>query len=1043
MQLATEDEVELHTAKIKIFGVGKNKDGDIHQVICLIKDNCIKTRIFEGKNFKEVTIDPSFMYRNRIVYDSNLSITYIRTFIDDLTSKNNIKMWSIPNPIKPLDYGSKISFLGEGSLADVFQNWTFWKKLPLNISESSEQPLKAIYVNSRPYLYWIQSQKTEFVSGSKTHGAGTKVETESNEQKHMYCSYQHLDGGWEAPQLLPEVFDPQDSSIKIDNHGKYNASGNSDPNPLGLLLIDVLTLKFPDHLNIFLTDLYLKLNTQSMDQMFLVNQGSLKKLSVDDLWGQYYWELMYFSPLTMANVLQTTQQYDKALTWYKGVFNPSRRRSDSISPFVFAPFEDASGNNILGPLLNTRYLNDLHLHAFEAHRMAQLRGSLPYKKYMVMRYIQNLLAWGDSLFKDNTRESITEAMSRYFSASDLLGNSPRKLYSATYDDSTQHSTVYDLFKSMVKTASSSPESALASQLLVIYPYNYSVASYFRVPENREFMALWSNVGDRLYKIRNCLSIAGLKQQLALLSPAIDPHDLVRAVATRGGEFVREMLDEISDKNRPPYRFLVLLERAKEFASFVERLGDSFLSMLERKDNAYLVKLSNTFSEKMLDMMTQQKKAGITQAMYDQAMLKKRRESIQTRIDYYTGLLPNNGVSSEEAQAERLLFISSQLNARIHVASLASHFAGLLPQVGSPFAMTFGGEQLKFGCAVVGSALATVDSLIQYRAGHLQRADGQNRRYAEWQLQLSLAKKEQEELSEQEKAAALRLGVAQEELNQHNKSIEHQKEVSAYNSTQFTNVDLYAWYVDQLYDLLTNAYYLAMRIANQAAYAYKYELGVASNVSLTGFWSSSRRGLLSGTKLMQQLHQMQQDYLENNKRLPEIEKTLSLRDILSNQTPEVVWPDNLTDALENGLSFTLVPALFDDFSSFFREEVSPDNITSQLVIKMVSISVPALSGPNQQVNLVLTNDNTYADKICISRGVSATGMFSASLDDARYLPFEGQVLVDTTLSGKPCPRWTLQLAGTPPSEDFYNSVSDIHLRILYVVRTPSTTLSASL
>ena len=48
-----------------------------------------------------------------------------------------------------------------------------------------------------------------------------------------------------------------------------------------------------------------------------------------------------------------------------------------------------------------------------------------------MRYIDNLVAWGDSLFRQNTLESINEATLMYVLASELLG--PRHV---TYTETT-------------------------------------------------------------------------------------------------------------------------------------------------------------------------------------------------------------------------------------------------------------------------------------------------------------------------------------------------------------------------------------------------------------------------------------------------------------------------------------------------------------------------------------------------------------------------------------------------------------------------------
>lgn len=45
----------------------------------------------------------------------------------------------------------------------------------------------------------------------------------------------------------------------------------------------------------------------------------------------------------------------------------------------------------------------------------------------VMKYLDNLIAWGDSLFKANTIEKINEATQIYILAAEILGERPREI----------------------------------------------------------------------------------------------------------------------------------------------------------------------------------------------------------------------------------------------------------------------------------------------------------------------------------------------------------------------------------------------------------------------------------------------------------------------------------------------------------------------------------------------------------------------------------------------------------------------------------------
>ena len=60
---------------------------------------------------------------------------------------------------------------------------------------------------------------------------------------------------------------------------------------------------------------------------------------------------------------------------------------------------------------------------FKPHLVASARP-LAYQYYVVMKYLDNLIAWGDSLFLQDTIETINEATLCYVLAANLLGPRP-------------------------------------------------------------------------------------------------------------------------------------------------------------------------------------------------------------------------------------------------------------------------------------------------------------------------------------------------------------------------------------------------------------------------------------------------------------------------------------------------------------------------------------------------------------------------------------------------------------------------------------------
>src|SRR5262249_17487775 len=103
---------------------------------------------------------------------------------------------------------------------------------------------------------------------------------------------------------------------------------------------------------------------------------------------------------------------------------------------------------------------------------------------------------------------------------------------------------------------------------------------FCVPPNKELLQYWDRVEDRLYKIRHCLDISGVRRQLPLFAPALDPGLLVRAKAA--GVSLEDVLN-VTSGNLPPYRFSYLIEKAKQHVAAVQGFGAALLSALEKRD----------------------------------------------------------------------------------------------------------------------------------------------------------------------------------------------------------------------------------------------------------------------------------------------------------------------------------------------------------------------------------------------------------------------------------------------------------------------------
>jgi hypothetical protein len=158
-------------------------------------------------------------------------------------------------------------------------------------------------------------------------------------------------------------------------------------------------------------------------------------------YSTYNWELFFHIPLLIATRLSKDQKFSQAQEWFHYIFDPTDTSPDFSVPQRFwktKPFmevyesEDSKPKPILEilKLLNegdetiTAQVEEWRNNPFNPHIIARMRLTA-YQRTVVMKYIDNLIAWGDQLFRRDTIESINEATQVYMLAAEILGERPR------------------------------------------------------------------------------------------------------------------------------------------------------------------------------------------------------------------------------------------------------------------------------------------------------------------------------------------------------------------------------------------------------------------------------------------------------------------------------------------------------------------------------------------------------------------------------------------------------------------------------------------
>lgn len=325
----------------------------------------------------------------------------------------------------------------------------------------------------------------------------------------------------------------------------------------------------------------------------------------------YNWELFFHVPLTIAIHLSKNQRFQEAQNWFHYIFDPTEdsegetpERFWKVKPFQFNDVqlvEDVLINLSSGadPDLQQDTINSINAlkdAPFSPHVVARYRQTA-YMFKTVMAYLDNLIDWGDSLFRQDTRESINEAMMLYVLAANILGPKPQAVpkkgslrpqtYARLRKDLDQLGNVLREVETEIPfdllphpTDVSNVDSTVTIQSL-------GKSLYFCVPRNDKLMSYWDTVSDRLYKIRNSLNIQGVFRQLPLFEPPIDPALLAKAAAS--GLDVGAVISGINQP-LPLVRFQIILQKATEICQEVKSLGNQLLSAIEKEDNEAIAML---------------------------------------------------------------------------------------------------------------------------------------------------------------------------------------------------------------------------------------------------------------------------------------------------------------------------------------------------------------------------------------------------------------------------------------------------------------------
>lgn len=637
----------------------------------------------------------------------------------------------------------------------------------------------------------------------------------------------------------------------------------------------------------------------------------------------YNWELFFHIPFTIAVHLSKNQRFAEAQRWFHYIFDPSGNEIISSEDgsnengkqyWKFLKFRQDYGNNkprAIDELLSAlskpndqnedikkeieRMLNgyeNLKNNPFQPHVVARSRN-LSYQYSVVMKYLDNLIAWGDSLFRQDTMETINEAIQLYVLANNILGPRPQKVPTHNKAPAKNFEQLQkdlnDFNNKLVKlesqlsfnslSSNTSTDSSAAEKMRSLFGIGHTL--YFCIPANDQLLSYWDIVADRFFKIRHCMNIEGVVRQLPLFEPPIDPGMLVKAAAA--GIDINSI---VSGLNAPlaPVRATFMIQKAMEICNEVRALGNTLLSIIEKKDNETLSLLRQKHEINIHKLIQDVRFLQYKEAEEATKFLIKSRDSIVEKYGFYQRLLGKKDedlaeIKNLKFQGKKLteenfdeiygeligqfdlqlklekypslevkdsgkLYLNSkedsELNKHLPKArdqqyaaaterigakaiSLLGQFNVHTHPFGNGSSWSFGGEQLSAAILIHSDMLDMLAQQENSYANAASKTAAYERRADEWRLQSNSAACELMQLGKQIISSLIREEVTRHEYETQKKQIEQAIETDIFLHEKFTNQELYGWMQGELSRLYYEYYKFAFDIASKAEKVMKYEL----------------------------------------------------------------------------------------------------------------------------------------------------------------------------------------------------------------------------
>ncbi|NHZ79374.1 hypothetical protein F2P44_08805 [Massilia sp. CCM 8695] len=662
-------------------------------------------------------------------------------------------------------------------------------------------------------------------------------------------------------------------------------------------------------------------------------------------------EAEYFAPMAIGLALQRAGLYASALDTYRQVFDASRAGAARKRAALLRSEHD---HQAPAPFFDDRWtleLTDPHAVALRTDDNGQRIWGNPYTRHTITQIAHCLLAQADGEYAAGTKDARNKALSIYLEARQVLA--------------------FDELRDLKPVR---PEQA--------YLPNPVVA------------AQRAHVDVALRKLRRGLSFSGTP-----LAPDL----------TRGPN-----AGAASSLTRPtPYRFKILMERARQLAAQAQQFESHYLSVMEKGEAEAEKLMRENFISEIAGQTVTLRQLGEDDARTGKVLAQLQQGRSQMQTDRYQSWLAA-GTSEHERLQMKYIQESSTSRQVMNIADAVMSgtqaiqvAAGLIETVLSAGAkMALG---VTIAAAAAGKAVAQGFLIDQETRSQLNGIlASHERRAQEWQLQHDLSRQDVMIGTQQLVAADDRIAIAVQESLIARTQLTQSRQMLAFLNNKFTSVEFYQW----LTGVLAETYAFFLRTA--ASTAQQAELQLAFERQETpvrqiksDYWLSAseasggadgsatpdRRGIGGSTRLLQDLYTLDQQAFSSERRLLNLSQSFSLSRLM---------PLEFEEFRRTGVLTISTPMQWFD-------EGFPGHYMR--LLKRARISVAALIPPGQGIRATLTNGGLSRvvtaepgfptvvvrqdpQSVALTSPVAATGVFELDAQPDMLYPFEGTG-VDTT------------------------------------------------